>query len=887
MGYCCRNLRYRVLLVLTGLVAVYLLIVFAIGSLTIMPSFVALDRAEAMTNLRRCADGIGHESQYLATLCADWGAWDDTWRFVLDANPEYARANLIPETVETCSKMNLLYIINANGHVVARIEQCGALGGPLHLSELPGDDWPLDHPLLRHATPESDSHGLLMTRYGPFLMASHPIVTSRKEGPVRGTVVAGRFMSPELLDTMRSGLHLEFVLRGLGQGGLSREDSEAVAALSRGSEAILRQVDNDRQRGYILLKDLFDRPVLLLKAELDRGVVVQGKRSLRYAQASNIGAAVLLLAGVYWLMRRLVLKRVDDMACVVARIEASGDRSLRVPVQGSDELTALAGRVNRMLAQVEVSEYTLRESRRAAEDASRVKSRFLSTVSHEIRSPINGIMGFCDAIQHGSDLDSARQHAQVILRESGMLLRLVNDLLDLSRLEAGKLAIEQVPVDLHGLLGELGQAAVVQAGNKGLEFDVVYGSDVPRWIWGDPLRVRQILQNLTANAIKFTEKGRVWLTAEVVREEAGERLAVSVHDTGIGIVQDRLGEIFEAFAQADTSTARKYGGTGLGLAIVRQLASLMGGRVQVTSEPGQGSVFTFRMPLKRAPEPSSESMANAPAGQSPNRQAVSARVLLADDYPAGREAARLVLEDAGHQVAVACSGQEAIELCERRCFDLIILDVQMPTMDGLEAVARIRAGGSANAGDPVLALTADDESRDACLRAGFSEVIAKPVRRATLLAAVARWCGSADVCSEENAGHQPAGPDNATVDALPPIDRAVAEHEFGGAERFQTVLAAFMASAAAQVEELRSALARGERASLRSIAHALKGGAATLEAASLADAAARLNAAAADADIEELRRDVEEIDMQLLRIVKYLEGSPMSSGGCEHAKSGR
>ncbi len=888
MGQYYRLLKYRVPLILIVLMGIYLAASGFIGSWTIMPSFAALDRAEAMTNLQRCADAIDREAQHVGTLAADWGAWDDTYRFVIEPNQAYATANLLPETLAEASRINLAFFLDTQGHVVAHVLYDAEQKASLHLPEFPETDWPAEHPLLRHARPDTCIQGLVMTQAGPMLVASHPIVTSRGEGPVRGTIVLGRFLNEALVAGLRRDLHLDFVLRDPRSQHETEEAGNILTALRSQPQGVLVPAGKQRQRGIVALQDIYGEPALLLAVDLERSILAKGRLALSYAHASDVGAAILVLVITCWLMRRLVLKRIANMGNAVLEIDARGDRSLRVPIDGEDELSLLARQINHMLGQVESSEHALRESQRAAEAANQAKSQFLSNVSHEIRTPMNGIMGFCEAIIGASSLDAARKHAGIILRESGVLVMLVNDLLDLARLEAGKLGVERTRCDLHQLMEELAQTLTIQTRNKGLKFETSLAPDVPRWIWGDPLRLRQVLLNLATNAVKFTEQGHVRIVVECTSANQVDRLCFSVHDTGIGIAPDKLEEIFDAFTQSELSTSRKYGGSGLGLSIVRQLVCLMGGRLQVESQLGQGSVFSFWVPLEPVLDAGSGSITHEQVTQDVQIDLQPAHVLVADDYATNRDVARLFLEDAGQHVVLVTNGSEAVQACDEQPFDVIVLDIQMPVMDGLEAVKRIRQGASTNARRPILALTAsaDADTYNMCVQAGFSEVITKPIRRAALLAAVSGWRDREHASTQAPAEELVIESFGDTPESLPPIDIETAVLEFGSAEVFSEVVGKFMTSAEEQVTELRDALVRQERTALRGIAHKMKGGAATLEAVPLAEAAAHLDSVAATAQFDQLQQQVEDVAEELHRLVQFVQASPHHVEDNGHAQPG-
>jgi signal transduction histidine kinase/DNA-binding response OmpR family regulator len=881
-----RFLKDRVLLVLTVLVGVHLASSVVIGLLVILPSFTSLEWQKAMTDLSRCVDALEREQRHVLTLCGDWAVWDDTYRFVIDDNEDFISSNLVPETLEKTTGINLVFIVDREGRVKASILYTPSSDQAVRLRQFPETQWPLDHPLLQHADIDSEIHGLAMTEVGPLLVASRPIVTSQNQGPIHGTIIMGRLLADDLLANLQRDLHLTFAVRDLRSADLSAEERQLAGEEIAAGRRILSETDAHPQRGYALLRDVSGEPALLLVADLPRQIVTRGLMALRYSLSSSVLAAVILLGTVYWLMHRLVLKRVEALQRGVAVIDASGDLSLRVPADGADELAALGAKLNQMLEGAQNSEAALRQSRAAADAANQQKSRFLSNVSHEMRTPINGIMGFCDAILRCDSLETARQQVRIILRESNVLLMLINDLLDLSKIESGKLVLERTGVDLLQLLAELIQSAGVQARAKGLELVSDMAPDVHRRITSDPLRLRQILLNLISNAVKFTEHGEVRVTVRRHPADGPSCLRFTVRDTGIGIPEDRQESIFESFAQVDVSTTRKYGGTGLGLAIVRQLVGLLGGELGLDSAPGRGSTFWFVIPAEPAPEEEEETVGVRPADEWVEDDTTRpGRILFAEDYVTNQEVARLFLEEVGHEVTIVSNGREAVEACRRTTFDVILLDQQMPVMDGTEAATCIRRESTPNMSVPIVALTAsaDAETRAACRQAGMDDVVTKPIRRDALVAAVGRWVGQRPATAVVLERH-PAAPQSPEGPlATAPIDLESAVREFGGREVFERVLTRFLAQVGGQLAGLRVALAQREREALRRRSHALKGGAATLEAHPLAEAAGRLEAASAGADLQMLQTFVEAIVLEVRRLTEYVQASSYPAGSVTYA----
>jgi two-component system sensor histidine kinase/response regulator len=382
----------------------------------------------------------------------------------------------------------------------------------------------------------------------------------------------------------------------------------------------------------------------------------------------------------------------------------------------------------------------LHELKEAAQAASRAKSDFLSNMSHEIRTPMNSVIGMAHLALKSVADPKQRDYLQKIFHSSQHLLGIINNILDFSKIEAGKLDLEMLDFPLDALFGnvlsQLGEAAT----RRGLELVFEAWPGMPVQLRGDPLRLEQVLLNFTSNAIKFSENGRIWLRARVV-EERDNRLTVrfEVQDGGIGMTPAQVDGLFQSFHQADTSTTRKYGGTGLGLVISKQLAELMGGTVGVDSTPGLGSTFWFTAQLEKGAQPP-PAAADAQLQEALLAPLRGAAILLVEDNLFSQQVGQELIEDAGATVVIANNGQEAIDLLQKGHFDCVLMDVQMPVMDGYEATRRIRRHATLS-GMPVIAMTANagHEDQARCQQAGMDDFLTKPVVPSLLLATLSKW----------------------------------------------------------------------------------------------------------------------------------------------------
>ncbi|HVT88855.1 MAG TPA: response regulator [Tepidisphaeraceae bacterium] len=663
------------------------------------------------------------------------------------------------------------------------------------------------------------------------------------------------------------------------------------------------------------------RPIVLHLRTIGAVVVVSNLNEVneKWSQDLKImaivaaSAAVVALALIMWL-QRFISRPIVNLTNTAKAITSDRDYSLRAISSSKDELGTLVDCFNAMLDEIQKRDEQLQShrdnledqvvlrtaelthvnselvvARDFAEQANRAKSAFLANMSHEIRTPMTAIIGCAEMmLDPDQNQEERAESLQIIRRNGAHLLELIDDILDLSKIEADKMTVERIDVDLLNIVTEISSLMRPRAINKGLAFKVEFIDPTPKTIKGDALRLRQVLVNLINNAIKFTIEGEIRLIVScVVRKSPhSDLIRFDICDTGVGMNQEQMSRLFQSFTQADESMSRKFGGTGLGLNISRKLAELMGGDIRIESKPGKGSVFTVEIDCGSLRQVEmltgvQESMLCFKTPLTPLAlPTIRGRVLFVEDGEDNRRLISSHLRKAGAEIMLAENGQQAIELITRHPFDVILMDMQMPVMDGYVATRLLRQNGCTL---PIIVLTAHAlaEDRAKCINAGCTDYLSKPIERTVLLQKVASYIDSPPKTSREvSDGLLVVRGDLSTPSPINSKDPVMHRSEFASDPDMKELIDEYVNRLPGEVAKLHAFIRNGDLESLRQTVHQLKGAGGgygfkqLTSLAALADESLRHGS-----DLETIRSQVDQISAY----IREIEGYQPSLESCDVA----
>jgi|GEM_PF-1376801 len=763
------KLRTQLFFILLSSIVLYAVANFAVQQLVILPSYLELEQGDAQKDANRCIQAILREQEHLEALTHDWAAWDDTYEFIQTYNPAYTASNLKFETFLQ-NDINLMFFVDNMGQLVWGEIWDIEKKIPLSIKEFPKNDFPRDHKLLAHKDPSSIISGIFATNETPVLLASRPILTSDLKGPKKGSLIIGKFINKTLVQRLKQQTQLDFAIWPAGQNHTVGNDRAAFQGISPDQPMVFDKKDAHTLFVYTTYPDIQGNKALLIRIDLPRHIFQKGYQAGLSALISNLAAGVLILLISLLFIQILVTRPLSNLTGHVNHIRDTRELKPIKDMGRRDEIGDLANGFNNMITRLQdmydrledlvdirtqtltrtnkrlkneiqerkQSEQELMRAQEAAQAAGRAKNLFLANMSHEVRTPMNAVIGMTDLLLETPLTPEQKKLAHTTRKSSDLLLALVNNILDFSKLEAGELALEQIHFDLNRTIQ--GTMALFRdtCRQKGLSLDMKISPELPQMLISDPGRFKQILVILLNNAVKFTEEGGIFVSVELEPvQDRQPMIKFSVSDTGIGIDPVNQGRLFNYFSQADISATRKYGGSGIGLALAKQLTELMDGDIGVTCTRGMGSCFWFTLPAEKRPN-SNAIPQNRQDKAGPSRADQPLTILLAEDNKVNQMLAVKLLKTRGHEVTVVENGKAAVDAVKTRKYHLILMDIQMPEMDGIKATRMIRKTEALNDRIPIIALTAHDmkKDRDECMAAGMDAYITKPIAPDLLFIAI-------------------------------------------------------------------------------------------------------------------------------------------------------
>ena len=748
-----QNLSTKVLAAVGTTFLVLSLGQYEIARTIIARSYTRLEQKQAETNAERLQQVMSQNVEEVEAHSQDWGWWTATYEYAKNKDTSYEEEVLIASAFLPIS-LDFLVILNRDntpifaGMLDAEKEKILDMP-PAMTAEVMQRTAQLDLNQQGENAKKQVLSGLLIFNQQPTILAAAPILRSDFSGIPQGTLVMGRFLDKDKLATFSKVTRLpieEFVYESDSLPADVQMAKTQIANLH--TTRYVKALSDEKIASYSVILDLESQPGLLLKTSMDREIYASGKASSKYYLGSTMLVGLVFCGLTMLLLRYLLLSRLESLS---NQVNKSGKRqnSNRVQLAGQDELSQLADtinhtleRLNQQTQELQLAKQAAEESRELADKANHAKSAFLANMSHELRTPLNAILGFAQVLEREAALTNPqRQKLNIINRSGEHLLSLINDVLDMSKVESGRTELDLSSFDFYDLLDMLENMLRPKAQSKGLELIFERSGQLPRYLYSDERKLRQVLLNLLSNAIKFTSVGSVTLSAVLAEsnpisgaiapfknasQALQARIAFAITDTGVGLQQDELDRVFQPFVQTE-SGRKSQEGTGLGLSISQKFVELMGGKLSVTSKADKGSTFCFDLiaEVTDGVNSTERSHTQKVVGLAPGQPTY--RILIVDDHRLNRLLLRELLVPVGFEVKEAKNGEEAIALWQSWQPDLIWMDMHMPILDGYGATRKIKAQLGEKT-TPIIALTASTlKDEQASIRAaGCDDFMRKP-----------------------------------------------------------------------------------------------------------------------------------------------------------------
>ncbi|MFD2204655.1 ATP-binding protein [Kiloniella antarctica] len=753
-----------------------MLIIFSAGILysIVIPEFENLDRENTIHRAQQIQNTLHDELEDLVVYSSDWGIWDDTYAYMESRDPEFIASSAPDDTFEI-TNIHLMAFFNMDKELVwgRWLDKKTESYSDLNISFVDEKTGSLMSP--EAIVTQGSLSGFVQTSRGPMLIAAYPILKSNQDGPARGFALTGRYMDEDRMGKIAEDLNASFdtIVDGriVGKQSAIIPNEVIIDTLPENGIGLYNAPDEDMMYSYIDIIAMNGVTLMRLVHPHPMAILEKGQFAITTALQLFVAFFAIALLFIVMSLHRIVVTPLSTLRNKITSLASRDTLPAEKisQIQSNELLLALESfdimeeeirhhqseledkvrdrthwlqetndRLEKEVEERQRTEQNLLAAKVEAEQASKSKSEFLATISHEIRTPMNGVVGMTNLLLESSLDDEQLDYTQSIRNSADHLLLLINDILDISKLESGMSRLEISSFNLPDLLSSVTGVQQPKAHSKGLELKTEIDPELPEWVRSDPTRLRQILFNLIGNAIKFTDQGhiKISVTPFMPREGTTQWIKCTVEDTGIGISAEDQARIFERFTQADGSASRKHGGVGLGLSIAKRLSKQMDGEIGLESTPENGSLFWFTIPLevaKSAPAPdqaigsSEKNTTEKPTV--PEKSENPLQILVVEDNKINQMLLLKFLTKRGHNVDITVNGIEALKYLETSSPDIILMDIQMPEMDGIEATKVIRTMEGDLATVPIIAVTANamKGDRDTYITAGMNDYVAKPV----------------------------------------------------------------------------------------------------------------------------------------------------------------